>query len=96
MRNLVAIAFLVLFNSFLVGCSSFPKSTKEMWARSGYEGEEAVKEGKVFSGKKKKAVKIYVGAMMLPSGDYFQEGVIQMVIDEKELIFDDPYLKSLR
>ena len=96
MRNRAMLVLLALLSNYFIGCSSLPSSTKEMWSRSGYGAVKPRLRSRNKSRRKQKAEKIYIGAMMLPSGDYFQRGVVQLVVEEQDLIFDDPYLKSLR
>ena len=92
-RSTVAM-LLILFSS-LVGCSSLPKSTNEMWRRSGYGKEEgSLKVPRPSRSRKKKRIeKVWVGRRLLPSGDYFQQGIVHLVLEEPNLIFEDENLK---
>ncbi len=95
MQSLVVKALLSLCASaFVMGCSSFPSSTNELWNRAGYGNEkpEAIKP--VMNRAIGKTENIYVGRRTLPSGDYFQEGVVQVVLKKSSVT--DPNLKALK
>lgn len=97
MRNLAVKALLNLYVSFFViGCSSFPASTNELWKRAGY-GEGKVLELKPLMNRSVGPTEtIYVGRRTLPSGDYFQEGIVQVQLKKTFRPVNDPNLKSLR
>jgi len=97
MQNLVVKISLSLCASFLViGCSSFPASTNELWMRAGYVNEKPEKLKSVMSRAIGKTETIYVGRRTLPSGDYFQEGVVQVVLKKSLRPISDPNLKTLK
>ncbi|MBY0316354.1 MAG: hypothetical protein K2Q26_12580 [Bdellovibrionales bacterium] len=95
MRSHAAKALLSLCVSFLiVGCSSFPASTNELWKRAGYEDQNPVQLKPVMNRSAGATETIYVGRRILPSGDYFQEGVVQVVLKKSPI--SDPNLKTLK
>ena len=96
MKKLWIQVCLVLLSNIIFGCSSLPSSTKEMWKRSGYENKGVSRKGVFNNSKKRRVETVYVDSMLLPSGDYLKEAVVQMVIEDGEFIFNDPKLKKMR
>lgn len=97
MRSLAAKALLNLYVSFLaIGCSSFPASTNELWKRAGYGEEKTVELKPIMNRSVGVTETVYVGRRLLPSGDYFQEGVVQVVLKKSLRPISDPNLKALR
>jgi len=86
---------LIFFANLIVGCNSFPESTREMELRSEY-GKLSLPETRTELPKRKKqrVEKLYMGGRLLPSGDWFVGGRLLLVINESEWIFDDAALKK--
>lgn len=86
----------ICFVSALVGCTTFPDSTREMETRAEY-GKLIPNEPKneLPRRKKQRVEKIYMGGRMLPSGDWFIGGRLLLVVNEPEWIFDDSSLRKL-
>lgn len=97
MQSLAVKALLSLCASFLViGCSSFPASTNELWKRAEYGDEKPTPLKPVMSRNVGVRETIYIGRRILPSGDYFQEGVVQVILKKSFSPISDPNLKALR
>lgn len=93
----IALSLLLIYSvSFLLGCSSFPESTKEMEVRAEY-GKLIPNEAKSEMPKRKKqrVEKIFMGGRLLPSGDWFVGGRLLLVVNESDWIFDDSTLKKI-
>tara|TARA_Y100001935_G_C17307696_1_gene513486 strand:+ start:588 stop:830 length:243 start_codon:yes stop_codon:yes gene_type:complete len=79
---------------FVIGCSTFPASTNELWERAGYVNEKPKVIKPVMNRAIGKTETIYVGRRILPSGDYFQEGIVQVVLKKSSI--NDPNLRALK
>ena len=91
MKKNIVVVLLILCSS--LNCSTVPKSTNEMRKRAGYDVD---KQEKRPSRKKTRIEKIWVGRRLLSSGDYLQEGIVHLVVEESKLIFEDENLPILR
>lgn len=90
-------SLLLIFSaSAIIGCSSFPESTREMEARAEY-GKLIPSEPKseMPRRKKQRVEKVYMGGRLLPSGDWFVGGRLLLVVNEPDWIFDDATLKKI-
>lgn len=97
MQNLAVKVSLSLCASFFItGCSSFSASTNELWKRAGYENEKQEKLKPVMNRASGNTETIYIGRRTLPSGDYFQEGVVQVILKKTFRSVSDPNLKELK
>lgn len=94
--RIISILLLIFSVSAIVGCSSFPESTREMEVRSEY-GKLIPNEPKseMPRRKKQRVEKIYMGGRLLPSGDWFVGGRLLLVVNEPDWIFDDATLKKI-
>ena len=93
----IILNLLLIFSaSAILGCSSFPESTREMEARAEY-GKLIASEPKsdMPRRKKQRVEKIYLGGRLLPSGDWFVGGRLLLVVNEPDWIFDDATLKKI-
>ncbi|MGE3682708.1 MAG: hypothetical protein AB7G93_13365 [Bdellovibrionales bacterium] len=84
---------LTFFISGVTGCSSFPKSTREMEKRANYGVTGAVLPQVERPNRKKQRVEeIFMGGRLLSTGDWFVGGRLMLVVNEPDWIFDDPKL----
>ena len=95
MQRLMSLVCLVLLSNIIFGCSTLPPSTNEMWKRANYSEKSDVKKAHSTGNKKRRVETLYVDSMLLPSGDYLKEAIVQIVIEESDYIFEDPNLRGM-
>lgn len=82
--------------SLVLGCSSFPESTREMEGRADYSKLiPSPTKNELPKRKKQKVERIYMGGRMLSSGDWFVGGRLLLVVNEPDWIFDDASLRTI-
>lgn len=95
--KLVLKLLLIYSASLILGCSSFPDSTREMESRAEYGKSISIETKNQSPRRKKQRVeKVFMGGRLLTSGDWFIGGKILLVVNEPDWIFEDINLKKMK